>query len=215
MKKAYTHIIWDWNGTLYNDVEWCYIVINEMLSKRNMKTLDSILEYQRLFCFPIINYYKNVGFNFEKESFDEITKEFILLYHSEKSNDYCKLHNEVFNILELFYKRNKIQIILSASERNNLLSQVYTFNIKQFFHEILGLSNIHAKSKLEIGISYTKQYGIKNAVLIGDTVHDFEVANGLNIDCLLISKGHQNKEKLITCNVPVLENLYQIIEYIE
>ena len=33
-------------------------------------------------------------------------------------------------------------------------------------------------------------------LLIGDTIHDYEVAQGLNTDCLLISNGHQNNEKI-------------------
>ena len=40
--KKYSHIIWDWNGTLFNDVEWCVKTVNRMLANRNIKVLDNI-----------------------------------------------------------------------------------------------------------------------------------------------------------------------------
>jgi phosphoglycolate phosphatase len=57
LKNIYSHIIWDWNGTLFNDTDWCINVINNMLQKRNLKTLESINAYHKAFCFPIIHYY--------------------------------------------------------------------------------------------------------------------------------------------------------------
>lgn len=51
MKVKYSHIIWDWNGTLFNDTGWCIDVINSMLHKRNLKTLDSTDAYHKAFCF--------------------------------------------------------------------------------------------------------------------------------------------------------------------
>ena len=47
-------------------------------------------------------------------------------------------------------------------------------------------------------------------LLIGDTIHDYEVAQGLNTDCILVSNGHQNNEKLKSLNIPVYNNLEEI-----
>jgi phosphoglycolate phosphatase len=47
-------------------------------------------------------------------------------------------------------------------------------------------------------------------LLIGDTMHDYEVAEGLNTDCLLVSNGHQNNEKLKSLNIPVINNLKEL-----
>ncbi|MGB5849555.1 MAG: HAD hydrolase-like protein [Ignavibacteriaceae bacterium] len=47
-------------------------------------------------------------------------------------------------------------------------------------------------------------------LLIGDTIHDYEVAQGLNTDCMLVSNGHQNSEKLKSLNIPVYNNLEEI-----
>ena len=33
-------------------------------------------------------------------------------------------------------------------------------------------------------------------MLIGDPIHDFEVANEIGIDCMLVANGHQSKSRL-------------------
>jgi len=212
-KQTYSHIIWDWNGTLFNDVAWCIEVINTMLAKRGIKTLPDISDYHNAFCFPIVEYYKNVGFNFNEEIFEDVAEEYITLYHANKSGN-CALYPNTEPILDSIYKSGISQIILSASEMNHLISQIREFDIVDYFDEILGLSDIYAKSKIEIGLDFMSRKSVSNAVLIGDTVHDYEVANALGIDCMLIPNGHQSREMLASCNVPILEDISCIIKYI-
>jgi len=58
---------------------------------------------------------------------------------------------------------------------------------------------------------YEKQ---KKALLIGDTLHDYEVAQALKVDCLLIAKGHQSEAILRTSAVPVLEDITGVLRYL-
>ena len=64
----YKHIVWDWNGTLLDDRWLCIEAINYVLKSRNMP-LVSNKDYRNLFCFPVIEYYKKLGFDFTKEPF--------------------------------------------------------------------------------------------------------------------------------------------------
>lgn len=213
MENKYSHIIWDWNGTLFNDTNWCVDVINSMLKKRSLKTLESLEEYHKAFCFPIINYYRNVGFDFKIDSFETLAAEYIELYHSNQSG-HCKLHENVENILSVVQNRNVAQIILSASQIDNLLSQIGELNILKYFDAILGISDIYAKSKIQIGQEYVKKKNIKKAILIGDTLHDYEVAQALEVDCLLIANGHQSETLLRTSSAPVLEDITDVLSYL-
>ena len=74
--KKYTHIIWDWNGTLLDDAWLCVDVMNGMLEERGMK-LKTVDEYRELFDFPVRDYYEKLGFNFKDEPFDKVGMEFI------------------------------------------------------------------------------------------------------------------------------------------
>jgi phosphoglycolate phosphatase len=184
-----------------------------MLSARSIKTLQSRAEYQNAFCFPIIEYYKNVGFDFEKESFEALAKEYIDLYHGEGGGS-IGLYGDAVPTLEHARLKGIAQVILSASAQENLLAQLAPYGIGYYFSETLGISDIYARSKLDVGRAYIARTEIARAVLIGDTVHDYEVAEALGVDCLLVARGHQSRERLRTCGVPVLGRLTEALECI-
>jgi len=206
--QTYTHIIWDWNGTLLDDIAWSMRSINAMLKQRGLPTLNSVLAYQNVFGFPIIDYYRRVGFDFEKESFVKLAAEYIELYYAPASD--ASLFPQARDILAGFQDRGIRQIILSASETKNLLAQVGPFDIEKYFDEILGISDIYATSKIDSGKSYIERMKPERAVLIGDTIHDKEVADTLDIDCILIARGHQSEETLRSCGATVADCLTDV-----
>ena len=212
--KQYTHIIWDWNGTLFNDVAWGVEVVNKMLEKRSLKIFNNIDEYRDVFGFPIKDYYIDVGFDFEKEPFEQLAVEFIELYHFNKSGN-CQLNQGGEAVLAVINQKGINQVILSASKKENLLLQLEEFDISHYFNEILGISDIYAKSKIDIGLDYINRNNITKGLLIGDTIHDYEVATALGMDCILVTTGHQSKKRLLKCGVPVIECLTQIVEYLD
>ena len=209
----YSHLIWDWNGTLFNDAKWCLSVKNKMLAARGIKPLADIDAYRQVFGFPIRDYYQKIGFDFTKEPFEDIAAEYIRLYHAGKSGG-CQLHDNAEFVLETIQSKGIKQVILSASETDNLLAQINEFAIGHYFSDILGLTDIYAKSKVKVGLDYVNSNNIKSALLIGDTVHDYEVATKLGVDCLLIANGHNSKERLLACGVPVLDGLEQVVGWV-
>ena len=76
-------------------------------------------------------------------------------------------------------------------------------------NRLLGLGDIYAKSKVEVGLAYLKENGFDpaRAVMIGDSVHDYEVAQALGVRCVLQSGGHQPPEKLRETGAPVVKGL--------
>lgn len=205
----YTHVIWDWNGTLLDDVTWCMFCINTMLSKRSLTTLDSIPAYHSVFGFPVIDYYRRVGLDFEKEPFEVLAKEYMTLYHD--SSNTMKLFSDTIYVLTKIKEAGIHQTILSATESYTLSSQISYYGISSFFEELLGTSDIYAFGKTEIGKEYIKRVNPEKAVLIGDTIHDKEVADLLSIDCILVSHGHQSRETLSSSGAMVVGVLEEVL----
>jgi len=203
--QKYSHIIWDWNGTLLDDVALSIASVNVMLKKRNMPTLDSIDAYHNVFCFPVIDYYRRMGFNFDIEPFDKIAVEYIDLYYNDMGG--AELFPEAIQILADCHRIGIRQIILSASESSRLLSQIEPFDIFHFFDDILGIDNIYATSKTELGRDYINRIKPEDALMIGDTIHDKQVADALGIDCVIVACGHQSKRTLLSCGATVLDSL--------
>lgn len=202
-------IIWDWNGTLLNDVEACVEAMNVMLAKRAMDVL-SIEKYQRIFTFPVQNYYKTLGFDFKKDSFEDLSIEYIHLYKSLSLKS--PLQKGAIEILELFKQKAYMQVIISASEQKALEKQVAERHISEYFDSLIGLDNIHAHSKLHNALSYVNKIKIspQNICFIGDTYHDYEVAKAIGCKCILLDSGHMELSKYQMDKVEIVGNLQSL-----
>ena len=209
----YQHIIWDYNGTLLDDVKLCVDVINDLLIKRDLP-LMSVEKYREQFDFPVKDYYERIGFDFVKESFEIVGTEFILDY--DKRIKTHKLHSGVAELLSEIKDAGIKQSILSARKEEQLIEELEHFGIIDTFEEVVGLNDHYAGGKTGNGIKLISSLGIpKNKILmIGDTKHDAEVAKEAGIDCILLSHGHHIKGKLETCSVEVFEGFDEARKYI-
>ena len=208
----YSHILWDFNGTVLDDVDVGIRAINTLLSRRNMNTLDSLEEYHANFGFPIIDYYRKLGFDFEREPYSEIAVEWVKEYNRlAPEAGLCPGVREVY---ESFRTSGARQIIFSASEKGMLKGQLADLGLDGYFDEVLGCDNIEAHGKTELGTEWVKRERPQRAILIGDTQHDAEVASAMGIECVLVACGHQSKKVLETFSVPVFDSLYDAARYI-
>lgn len=205
----YTHILWDFNGTILDDVEAGIKSVNTLLRERSLKTVDSIEEYHSVFGFPIIEYYRKLGFDFEKESYEKIAPIWVEQYLINVKES--KIYDGVTAAVGFFRGCGASQIILSATERDMLLEQLSELGIKDLFDGVLGLDNIHAASKVGIAKEWREEHPSASVLMIGDTVHDLEVANAIGADCALIAGGHQEIEVLKETGAPVYSSLFELI----
>jgi phosphoglycolate phosphatase len=207
--SSYSHIIWDWNGTLLNDVELCADVFSNLLNKYNLPSV-SVEEYRDIFTFPVKHYYEKAGLDFSKYSFEKLGKEWMDEYELRKNT--CMLFGDTIVVLEYIKKKNIPQSILSAYPRKTLIEIIRLMQIESFFKYIYGLDHIYATGKKELGAELIKQINTDGRILfIGDTDHDFEVAESIGADCILISNGHQGKEKLLSTGAMVLDNISELM----
>ena len=90
----------------------------------------------------------------------------------------CPLADGAIDALEAFKAAGLRQVILSASNLDTLRRQTDERGVTGYFDRLLGLGDIYAKSKVEVGLAYLKENGFDpaRAVMIGDSVHDYEVA---------------------------------------
>jgi phosphoglycolate phosphatase len=195
MLKKYKHIIWDWNGTLFNDVGLSLDLINGLLSKRGLPIL-TLKEYRDVFTFPVRDYYCKAGFDFTMEPFEIVGKEWMDGYERRKYEG--NLHDGTIGVLEKIASYGIGQSILSAYSQDSLEEIIGYYGLKKYFDHICGLDNIYATSKVQLGKDLMKklEHGIGETLIIGDTEHDYDVAMEIGADCVLIANGHQSLEKL-------------------
>jgi phosphoglycolate phosphatase len=206
-------LIWDFNGTILDDREVCLTALNHMLASRGLP-VQSDDDYLAHFDFPVQDYYREIGFDFSREPFTSLASEYMAMYQPASFS--CNLRKGVAETLALLQRQGMRQILLSATRQDFLLKQVRHFKLEGFFSDILGLSDILGRSKLDMAVHWFGSQGFspQRTWMIGDTQHDYHVALALRCSCVLITGGHNSRDRLLGTGAPVLESLDELAEFI-
>ena len=207
-------VLWDWNGTLLDDVALCVDALNRLLARHGYSQRYALDSYRKIFGFPVEEYYLRAGFDFTRNSFDELAQSYMLDYVPASAA--CPLMPGAEQTLSRLQAAGKRQVILSASPIGTLRQQAGQRGLLPYFDRLLGLGDIYAKSKVELGLRYLQESGFDpaRAVMIGDSTHDFEVAQALGVGCVLQSAGHQPPEVLLATGAPVVPGLREAVPLI-
>ena len=202
----YDTIIWDWNGTLLDDLDLSIKAVNVLLKERDLPLL-TLDRYRDIFGFPVINYYEKAGFDFSKEPFEIPARQYVKLYASGESD--LKLFPDVIDTLSFFKDNNYRQIVLSAMKEDNLRKMISNAGISHFFDGIFGIKDNYAREKVSIGKQVVENLNLnpEKCLMIGDTLHDAEVAEQCGFDCILFSGGHVAKQRLETTGFRIVDQL--------
>lgn len=211
MINNYQHIIWDWNGTLVDDLALNVDIVNSMLALRGMASITRD-RYREVFTFPIEHCYAQIGFDFAQEPFEQLSVEFI---HSYKAGwQQSKLYPHCRKILEYVRLSGRTQSVLSANHQDTLREYVATFSIVHLFEHLVGLDNIQAASKVEEGRRLLRMlpHHATEILLVGDTLHDAEVADAIGVDCVLVAHGYQSRRRLEQSGRPIIDSLSALLD---
>jgi phosphoglycolate phosphatase len=205
MKARWNAVIWDFNGTLVDDVDLALRSINAMLVRRGLPpaTRDT---YRGAFGFPLAAYYAKLGIDLSRETMQGLTDEFHAVYLPGLPA--CGLQGGVREILDLAGRSGTRQFILSALEERLLRDALVHLGIADCFEGVYGLDHRLADSKLARGRELFTQHSLRAAetLFIGDMDHDAEVARALGAEVALVAQGHQVRESLEACGCPVFDS---------
>lgn len=198
-------VVWDFNGTLIDDVDLVVRSVNAQLARRELPRL-TVERYRDVFGFPVADYYRRIGLDTDREPMSELSAEFFEAYTPGLPS--CPLHDGVRRALAALGDAGVRQFVLSAMEERMLSATIEHLGIDGFFAAVYGLSHLEGDSKVERGRELLASFAIRpdSAILIGDTDHDAEVAQALGISVALIAGGHQSAARLRATGCPVYES---------
>ena len=201
----YAHIIWDFNGTIIDDVSLGVDVFNKLRADCGLEPIDKT-EYVENFKIPVRDFYEDMGFDFSKVDFRKIGERFVELYSSKRFE--CPLTYGVADAVRTFSKIGVGQSVLSAYENGLLHQAISHYGLSDYFGRIDGLDNIDAGAKIELGKRHIAAIGEspEMVVMVGDTPHDKQVADAMGVACALVACGHTSRRRLEKVGEPVFEN---------
>ncbi len=206
-------VIWDYNGTLLDDLAISIDSANELLKRHGLPLITSVDHYYSVFGFPIRDYYERIGFDFSKYDYSLLAHEWVEIYLSKLP--LAPLRDGVAECIDELNSLGIKQSILSMSEESMLRSQIEAFGLSNKLDEILGLNDIYATSKLELARYWRSIHQNESVLYIGDTVHDAESAEIIGAKCLMITGGHQSEMTLTLLKKQVIHSVSDIIEYVK
>lgn len=197
-----------------DDAWLCVEIMNGLLERRAMPQVN-LATYRQHFGFPVKAYYDWLGFDPATDTFEAISREYIDAYEQRRLE--CALHNEAASLLESFASIGTSQVIVSAYRQHTLVEIVAHYGLSAYFERLIGLDNIFAAGKVANAQAHRSSlpHADHELLLIGDTLHDFEVAQAIGADCILLAHGHHNRERLLATGAPVLDSFTQLRAHLE
>lgn len=205
--KNKKYVIWDWNGTLLDDLEHTWKTGNSLLAHegRQKVSLDYYLDH---FVFPVSEYYRGLGFDVDNsEYFKKICNFFVDTYMKEIKS--CRIKPEMKLILKILNEQGLKQSILSAADQVSLQEMVSQQGVESYFENIFGLANKEATCKVgrgrELINKLSENYSKNDLIIVGDTLHDLEVGHINGVDVVLVTHGHNSKQRLLAQHDKVVD----------
>lgn len=206
-------IFWDWNGTLLDDVKVAFHSVNDMLEKRGREPL-SMEKYLRYMETPIIRFYAHI-FDLNQVSFSVLIQEFQAGYARYIGD--ARLMEGVCHVLSKARQKGIRQFIVTSAEENSVRSLAERYGILDYFEAIIGAQDTKAESKIERAADAARGLGVEpgQILVIGDTLHDKEMADALGARALLVVRGHQGRKELEASGGEVRDHILEGLEWLK
>ena len=200
--------IWDWNGTLLDDVGAALASVNDMLALRGKEPID-LVRYRECIGVPIIKFYEQV-FDMANDDYQLIIKQFNEGYARHELD--CGLSEGAETALNFFAHSGARQVVVSSSHSDIVEAGIKKYGITRFFDKILGASDYLAGSKIERAVDYLRQNGAEKGtvLVIGDLEHDAEMAAEIGADCVLLTSGHEQPARLAAAHARIIDSLSEL-----
>lgn len=203
-------VIWDFNGTILDDVELATRSMNELLRRRGLPTIDKAT-HRRVFQFPVFDYYRRLGFDLNGEDQRDISDEFHSVYQAGIGS--CSLNPGIAEALNYLEKGGIDQFVLSAAEEEMVESWVRLHGIQGRFRGVYGLSDRLAASKTRRCRDLIEDFDLDPSatLFIGDTDHDVAVARAVGCRPLAVLQGHQDGSRFAGADCEIYDSFHDMV----
>ncbi|WP_018347642.1 HAD family hydrolase [Longispora albida] len=203
------HLIWDWNGTLLDDITLVVAASNEAFASVGGPVVE-IEAHRRGFRRPIKDYYSDVlGRLVDDEEFARLDKIFHDSYRVALPD--CELREGVVDALTGWQGG---QSLLSMWFHEELVPCVDGYGLTEFFAAVNGLrADVGGAGKAASLAQHLGQLGLsgQDVVLVGDSLDDAEAAASLGAPAVLVTGGFTDAERLRAHGAPCADSILEAV----
>lgn len=201
------HIVWDWNGTLFNDAHVAHEAAVEVFRMHGLPAV-TFEQYRAAFARPISTFHERLfGSQYDPATFTGLDHDFHEAYRRRLGR--CGLTADATEALASWHATGRSQSLLSMWRHTELDAAVRAYEITGWFTRIDGLSGPGGGCKAIHLAHHLVRLGIdgKRVAVIGDNTDDAHAAQAAGAQCVLYTGGYQDRAALERVGVPVTETL--------
>jgi phosphoglycolate phosphatase-like HAD superfamily hydrolase len=210
------HIVWDWNGTLFDDHHVVVASVNAALERFGVANIDSA-GYQRMFTRPLSVFYERLfGHPVDPGLMQEIDDAFQEAY--ARGFAMASLTGDAADAVDMVGNVGVSQSIASMLRHDLLVSSVKRFGLDEHMLALDGHRGAVGETKeqhlTDHVIRLEEMYrGLsrRGMVVIGDITDDAAAARAAGIGCVLYDGGSQERSRLESEDVPVAATLVEAV----
>ncbi|RKE19316.1 HAD family hydrolase [Streptomyces sp. TLI_171] len=212
-----THIVWDWNGTLLQDMTAVLGASNAAFATVGIAPM-TLEEYRAQYEIPIPRFYERLLGRIPTAAEwlaldDAFHVKYLELFPG------CGLTPGVEQLLAGWAAGGRSQSVLSMYEHEKLLPAVDGFGLTSHFLRVDGRRGESGGRKAGHLAAHLEALGGEidrgRTVLIGDAADDAEAALSAGIKSVLYTGGSHTREKLLPVGVPVVDSLAEAVAVAE
>ncbi|WP_405116073.1 HAD hydrolase-like protein [Micromonospora sp. NBC_01405] len=209
MTPVRPHLVWDWNGTLLNDLDLVVAATNAVFASMGGPTVSAD-EHRVRFRRPIADYYAEVlGRAVDDAAFGELDRIFHDAYRSGLTT--CVLADDAAVAMAAWPGG---QSLLSMWFHDELVPAVHTHGLTDRFARVDGLrATVGGDRKAESLERHLTELGIngRDVVLIGDSIDDADAAESVGGRAVLYTGGFTDQARLRASGHPVADTLTEAV----
>ncbi|MFE3603656.1 HAD family hydrolase [Streptomyces sp. NPDC059142] len=216
MGNRNTHLVWDWNGTILDDMRAIIGATNAAFAEIGLApiTLD---RYRELYCVPIPRFYERLMGRLPSDAEWLVMDETFHRHYTERRES-CGLTSGVEELLVGWTLAGGSQSLLSMYGHEHLVPTVRGYGIERHFLRVDGRKGPSGGSKalhLERHLTELSAAGGEisavRTVVIGDAVDDAVAAAHVGARAVLYAGGTNSRATLEAVGVPVVDTLEEAV----
>ena len=201
------HVVWDWNGTLFDDHVAVVAAVNDALARLRLSPIDAD-GYRTHFTRPVQRFYEQVaGRAISAEEWKLLDQGYHDGYLARLER--MALAPDARAALAAAQAAGLTQSLLSMWRHHDLVRLVERLGIGHFFVRVDGLHRSDGGGKAEHLVAHLAALGLapEAVVMVGDSLDDLAAARAVGAGCVLYDGGSHHRDALEATGVPVVDTL--------
>ena len=205
MRTLPGHFLFDWNGTLQDDLHAAVAGTNALLADQGKAPITAE-RYREVFSFPARGCYEALGIDVEHHDWGALCDRFFAVFASDPT---VRLVPGAACALRSLRRAGASLSIVSSSEEKELERALARHGVRDLFGAMSGHADAAAGSKVGRARALFASLGLapERVCMVGDTGHDKEVADALGCACVLVASGYESRARLERRGAPVIPSV--------